>query len=239
MTWSFFSPAGKKVALCALNKKDGSVVWETEIDGNANAYCSPKLFVHKGETLCMVNLNFNLVIFDPATGKVKIKHPLTESRGNHSNEPVYADGQIFYSSGYGEGSVMFRINDEKQQLDTLWQNTGFDSKLSGVLVVDGLIYGTADSKKHWAAIRWNNGKEVFTSRELKPGSFIMADDKFFILTDNGEIALARPTATGMEIISRYSSPAYPAAHAYAFPVIYEGDLFVRINNDIWRYSISM
>lgn len=231
-------PGGPEVSLCALNKHDGSVVWETALDGNANAYCSPKLIEHNGDTLVMVNLDFNLVIFDPNTGNVRMKHPLTEKRGNHSNEPVYKEGQIFYSSGYGEGSVMFQINDEKKRLDTLWQNTNFDSKLSGIQVVDGLIYGTSDQKKHWAAIRWDSGEEVFTTREIKPGSFVMADGKFFIFTEDAEVALAKPTSSGFDIVSRFQSPAHPAVHAYAHPVIWKGDLFVRFNDHIWRYRIA-
>ncbi|MGQ7870753.1 outer membrane protein assembly factor BamB family protein [Sunxiuqinia sp. sy24] len=229
---------GKKVTLVALNKNDGSVVWESSIDRNANAYSTPRLIQHQGENLAMLNLNFNLVLFDPETGHVKIKHPLKEKRGNHSNEPVYKDGQIFYSSGYGEGSVMFKINDQQQSLDTLWQNTTFDSKLSGIQLVDGLIYGTADQKKHWAAIRWDTGETVFTTREIKPGSFVMADGKFYIFTDDGEIVLAQPTTAGFEIKSRFQSPGYPTVHAYAHPVIYKGDLFIRLNDQVWRYTIS-
>ncbi|WP_159517224.1 outer membrane protein assembly factor BamB family protein [Sunxiuqinia indica] len=231
-------PGGSETSLCALNKEDGSVVWETAIDGNTNAYCSSRLIEHNGDTLAMVNLNFNLIIFDPETGEIKIKHPLTEKRGNHANEPVYKDRQIFYSSGYGEGSVMFEINDEKQQLDTLWQNVDFDSKMSGIQVVDGLIYGTADRKKHWAVVDWETGEEVFTTREIKPGSLIMADSKFYIFTENAEVGLAKPKADGLDIISRFQTPAYPAVHGYAHPVIYKGDLFIRFNNDIWRYTIA-
>lgn len=231
-------PGGPNVSLCALNKNDGSVVWETNIDGSANAYSTPKLFKHDGETLCMVNLSFHLVIFEPSTGNVKIKHPLTNSRENHTNEPIYRNGQIFYSSGYGEGSVMFKINDEEMKLDTIWQNTEFDSKLSGIQIVNGLIYGTADKKKEWAVIRWDNGEEVFSTRDMKPGSLISADGKFYIFTDNGEIVLAKPTAKGIDIANRFPCPAYPAASAFSHPVIYKGDLFIRFNDNLWRYKIA-
>lgn len=231
-------PGGKNIALCALNKTDGSVVWEKSLGGNVNAYCSPKIFQHNGDTLCMLEMSESLLIFDPINGDVKINHPLTDSHKNHSNEPVYQDGQLFYSSGYGEGSVMFKINNEELRLDTLWQNPHFDSKLSGIHVVDGIIYGTADRKKHWSGIRWDSGEEVFTSREIKPGSFVMADNKFYIFTDNGEIVLAKPSPEGVVFMNRFESPAFPAKHAYAFPVIYKGDLFIRFNNDVWRYRIA-
>ena len=231
-------PGGPSASLCAINKFDGSVIWEMPVDTNYNAYCTPRLFKYEGDTLCMVSLSSNLVIFDPATGQIKLKHELVDSHHNHANEPVYMDGQIFYSSGYGEGSVMFKINQEENRLDTLWQNTDFDSKLSGIQVVNGLIYGTADRKKHWAAMRWRNGEQIFTTREIKPGSFVMADSKFYIFTEDGQIALAKPTTEGFDIMSKFNSPAYPAKYAFAHPVIYKGDLFIRFNNDIWRYKIA-
>ncbi|WP_321286311.1 PQQ-binding-like beta-propeller repeat protein [uncultured Sunxiuqinia sp.] len=178
------------------------------------------------------------MLFDPATGAIKIKHPLTEKRGNHANEPVYKDGQIFYSSGYGEDSVMFEISDNKQQLDTLWKNADFDSKMTGIHVIDGLIYGTSDRKKHWVVLDWETGKEVFKPREIKSGSLITADSKFYIFTESAEVVLARPTIDGLDVVSRFQTPVYPAMHGYAHPVIYMGDLFIRFNNDIWRYKIA-
>lgn len=66
----------------------------------------------------------------------------------------------------------------------------------------------------------------------------MADGKFFIYTDEAELVLANPTKAGLDIVSRFKTPAHPARHAYTHPVIYQGDLFVRFNNDVWRYRIK-
>ncbi len=230
-------PGGKKVSLCGLDKYTGKTVWETSLPGNKNAYCTPKLIDHNGETLCMLNMSYALLIFEPETGKIRLKHILDNSRENHSNENIYQDGQIFYSSGYGEGSVMYNWNTSENRLDTLWQNTAFDSKLSGIQVVDGLIYGTADNKKHWAVLRWDTGEQLFSTRDIKPGALVMADGKFYIFTDDAEVVLATPHSEGFDIVSRFKTPAHPARHAYSHPVIYKGDLLVRFNNDIWRYRI--
>jgi hypothetical protein len=67
-------------------------------------------------------------------------------------------------------------------------------------------------------------------------SWPMASFNFF--TDTGEIVLAKPTPDGFEIISRFESPGFPTVNAYAHPVIYQGDLFVRINDFVWRYNIA-
>lgn len=231
-------PGGPEVSICALNKADGSMVWEMELDSSANAYCSPKIINHKGHDLCMINMSKHLVLFNPLNGEIKYKHPLNNSRVNHTNENIYFDEKIFYTSGYGEGSVLFKLNDETQGLDTLWQNTSFDSKMSGTIQIDSLVYGTLDKGKQWAAINISNGELAFKSRDLKPGSFVYADGKFFIFTETGEIALAKPIENGMEIISRFPCPIYPTRLAFAHPVIYKGHLYIRLNDRIWKYNIS-
>lgn len=231
-------PGGTEAALCGLNKATGETEWSVKLPGNANAYATPELIEYKGKTACLVNMSHAILIFDPANGEIFVNHYLDNSRENHSNENILMDGKLFYSSGYREGSVMFDIKEETNTLDTLWNNTDFGSKMSGIQVVDGIIYGTDDGKKQWAALRWEDGEIIFTTREIKPGSFVMADGKFYIFTDNGEIVLAKATSEGLDIVSRFKSPAYPAKHAYSFPVIYKGDLFIRFNNDLWRYRIK-
>ncbi|MGQ8337891.1 outer membrane protein assembly factor BamB family protein [Sunxiuqinia sp. A32] len=232
-----YTPGGPDVSMVALDKMNGSVVWEMSMEGGFNAYCSPQLIKHNNQTLAMVNLSNYLVIFDPANGSIKYKHDITNSRNNHSMEPIYIDGKILYSAGYGYGTTLYELNDHAG-MDTIFHNSEFDCKMSGMMRIGDLIYGTADNKKHWAALNWKTGEVVFTSRELKPGSFIMADDKFYIFTEMGEIALAKPNGDGFEVLSKFECPAYPAKYAFAHPVIYQGDLFIRFNDSIWRYKIK-
>lgn len=231
-------PGGPDVSVCALNKNNGEVVWEMELDSSMNAYCSPKIINHNGNDLCMINMSKHMVLFDPQNGEIKYKHPLDHWRVNHTNENLYFDGKIFYTSGYGEGTVLFSINDDEARLDTLWQTDKFDSKMSGTIMLDSLVYGTTDKGKKWAAINAYTGDVVFETRDLKPGSFVFADNKFFIFTDTGELALAKPHSAGFDVISRFPSPNYPTKLAFAHPVIYKGDLFIRVDDNIWRYNVS-
>lgn len=231
------TPGGDGYNSIALNKNNGELVWHTNISGSENAYCSPVLIQYKNQDLVLLNTSNALLLLRPDDGSVYLKHPLTERRGNHPMAPLYKDNQIFYSSGYGEGSVMFKINDVSQSLDTLWQNPAFDCKMSGIILRDGLIYGTADRKKQWMAVDWETGKTVFESREIKPGSFVMADDKFFMFSEAGEVALAIPSEKGFEIKSRFTIPAKNIIYAFAHPIIYNQKLYIRYNEHIWVYDL--
>ncbi|MFC0878681.1 PQQ-binding-like beta-propeller repeat protein [Saccharicrinis sp. FJH2] len=232
------TPGGKDYNVIAVSKKTGKLVWTCPVDNAVNAYCSPVLIRHNNKDLILMNTSNNLLMLNPDDGSVYLKHALTDRRGNHPMAPLYKDDQIFYSSGYGEGSVMFTIDDANRKLDTLWQNPDFDCKLSGMTVVDGTIFGTADRKKQWMGVAWNNGETRFESRDIKPGSFVMADDKFFIFTETGEVALAIPDKNGFTITSRFMIPAQNIIYAFAHPVIDNQKLYIRYNNNIWVHDIS-
>ncbi|MFC2090656.1 hypothetical protein ACFLT1_07730 [Bacteroidota bacterium] len=55
-------------------------------------------------------------------------------------------------------------------------------------------------------VDYDTGETVFTSRDFKPGSFILADNKFYMYSDAGEVALAHPSKKGFEIVSSFHIP---------------------------------
>ena len=104
--------------------------------------------------------------------------------------------------------------------------------------VDGLIYGTSDRKKQWVALDFETGQTIFTSRELKPGSFLMADQKFFIFTETGEVALAKPHKEGFTVISSFDIPVETVQYAFTHPVLYQGILYIRYRDQLWLYDVN-
>ena len=232
------TPGGPDVSIVALNKLNGSVVWEMPLEGGFNTYCSPQLIKHNGKTIAMVNLSTYLTIFNPENGEVIYKHDISNKRNNFSMEPMYIDGKIFHTAGYGIGSTLYSINESTARLDTLYYTPEFDCKMSGLMKVGDLIYGTSDKKKQWTAIKWETGEIVYSSRDIQPGSLIMADGKFYIYSETGELALAKPTDKGFDIISRFSTTPEPVKLAFAHPVIYDGHIYVRFNDVVRKYNIK-
>ncbi len=117
-------------------------------------------------------------------------------------------------------------------------NTDLDCKLSGLIPYQGTVFGTSDKKKHWVGVDLESGETLFTSRDLKPGSFLLADDKFFIFTETGEVALALPGKEGFTVVSRFPIPVQPAQLAFAHPVLHQGILYIRYREHLWLYDVS-
>lgn len=234
----FFTPGGKKNNFIALNKTDGKLIWSLDLDSTVNSFCSPVIINHRGKDLILLNSSNYILLIDPNNGDIIIKHPLTDSHYNHAIAPRYKDGKLFYSSGYDEGAVLFRISEGNSKLDTIYVNRDLDCKLSGMIMFDGTVFGTSDQRKQWVGVDFETGKTLFTSRALKPGSLIQADNKFYLYSDIGEVALAVPSKNGFEIISKFQIPVGKAVYAFSHPVIHKGILFIRYNNDLWLYKVK-
>ena len=141
-------PAGRRTALVALDKSDGSPLWETEKAGGIRAYASPLLIRHNGRDMILANTSDYLFAADPADGRILWKYDvvsgLTGDRGrrNNINTPLYHDGEIFMTSGYDAESIMLSLDATGEKVTLKWHNADMDTHVGGVVLVDGYIYGS-------------------------------------------------------------------------------------------------
>lgn len=234
----YLTPGGPGNNIVAFNKYSGEPVWSIDLENTFNSYCSPVLIKHAGKEMILMNTSIYLLLIEPLSGKILFKTDISNSRSYNAIAPLYHEGKIFYSSGYGVGSTLYMINDEAGTLDTIYSNSDLDCKVSGMILYDGTVFGAADRKKQWVGIDFETGETRYQSRDLKPGSFLQADNKFFIFTDMGEVALVNPHKDGFNIISRFFIPVQPASTAFTHPVLYRGILYIRYLGDIWLYKVK-
>ena len=232
------TPGGPGHNVLALDKMTGELRWALDLDSTKNAYNSPFLIEYQEKDYFILNTTEYLLMVEPGTGEVACKHRITHPRNMHAISPLYQEGKIFTTTGYGVGAVLYEINEEDQRLDTLYFSRDLDCRLSGLLLVDGIVYGTSDRKKHWVGLDFETGQTIFTSRELKPGSFLLADGKFYIFTETGEVALAKPHKEGFTVISTFKIPVNTVQYAFAHPVMYKGILFIRYRDQLWLYDVN-
>ena len=232
------TPGGPGKNVVALDKMTGEEIWSADLDSAVNAYNSPFLIRHGEEDLILLNTTKDLLMIHPESGKIAYRHPIEQSSNNHAISALYSGGRVFFSSGYGQGSALLNPNESSGGMDTIYSNPDLDCKLSGLIPYQGTVYGTSDKKKRWVGVDLESGKTLFTSRELKPGSFLLADHKFFIFTENGEVVLARPGKAGFDVISRFTIPVQPAQLAFAHPVLHRGILYIRYREQLWLYDVS-
>ncbi len=232
------TPGGPGHNVVALDKMTGEHIWSIDLDSAVNAYNSPVLINHRGEDFILLNTTKQMIMIHPESGIIGYRHPIEQSSDMHAIPGLYSRGRIFYSSGYGQGCALLSLNEYTGGMDTVYFNPDLDCRLSGLIPYRGTIYGTSDRKKHWVGVDLESGQTLFTSREVKPGSFLLADNKFFIFTETGEVALAIPGEEGFTVVSRFSIPVQPAQLAFAHPVLYQGILYIRYRENLWLYKVS-
>jgi hypothetical protein len=104
----------------------------------------------------------------------------------------------------------------------------------GVVLRNGLLYGATNIRgTGFACIRWDDGGDVFFDRNIMRGSFDLAVDLFYILTEFGEVVVAKPAETSFDILARLQLPDADGGQAYAHPVVDGDRLYVRIGPTLY------
>jgi hypothetical protein len=122
-------------------------------------------------------------------------------------------------------------------VDQVWKNSDLDSRMGGVVLLNGKIYGLGDKIKGLHCIDWKTGKEIaYDKMNNKFGNIISADGMLYTYDESGEIALIEPTLTGFKKISSFKVPFGSAQH-WAHLVIENGRFYIRHGNSLMVYDL--
>lgn len=147
------------------------------------------------------------------------------------------DHRIFLTAGYGGGSMMMEIKksgdggfEAKPVFDL--DKTIFACEQQTPIFHRGHLFGVlpkdAGELRGQFACLDTAGKLVWTSGKTERfglGPFLMADDKVFILNDNGELTLIRASLTGYEQVAR--ARVLKGHDAWAPMALVDGRLILR------------
>ena len=123
------APCGPNTAVVALNKKTGDLVWKSEPsvseDGKADVagYATATLAEYKGVRMILTMTSDAFIGVDADSGKFLFRFPHETSYKVNATKPVYHDGQVCISSGYGTtGTVMLKLNvdGKKVTVEKVW-----------------------------------------------------------------------------------------------------------------------
>jgi outer membrane protein assembly factor BamB len=194
-------------SLMAFDLQTGNVVWK-----NLNytpAPASPILINVGGQEQLVYFSTNELVGCDPNNGAYLWHHPHKTQYGLNISTPVWGpDNIIFMSSGYGTGSRAIQLARSGNQTTAkqLWANNRVRVH-QGTVVRDGdLAYGSSGDfgPAFFTAINVKTGAIGWQERGLSKASFVYAEGKLIILDEDGTLALAKPSASGLNILTKAS-----------------------------------
>jgi outer membrane protein assembly factor BamB len=248
----FYSPAGPKTTMVALNKKTGETIWMSESLNDISAYVSPLLIRYGNKKIVVNVLNDHLVGVDADNGKILWKFnygALSPEEGlkiwpgaPHTNTitPLFNEGMLYITGGYNHVGVMFRLSEDASSISMMWTDTTLDCHHGGVVLIDGNIYGSNwfdNARGNWCCIDWKTGKMNYSQNWFTKGSVIFADGMLYCYEEkNGNVGLVKPDPRKFEVISSFKVPKGNGP-CWAHPSIYSGVLFLRHGDVLMAYDI--
>lgn len=233
----FCTAGGIKNNVIALNKNTGKLIWSSAGNSETSAYNSPLLIKLPARKILVTMTEKSILGIDAETGKKLWNFEQVNQYAVHANTPLYSNGYLYCVSGYGTGGVMLKLSADGSSVEKAWKNAAIDSRMGGMVLLNGKIYGFGDKTKGLHCLDWKTGKELaYDKMNGRMGSIIAAEGLLYTYDESGEVALIEPTLTGFKKISGFKIPFGSAQH-WAHPVIENGRLYIRHGNSLMVYDI--
>ncbi len=233
------SPGGPKTAVVALDKQTGETVWQSATaEGDMAGYCSPTLVEYQGLRMIFVMTGRALIGVDADNGSLLFRFPHKTQYDVNVEKPIFRDGMLYVTSGYGTGSVMLKltVDGKKVQVEEAWRNKRLDNHHGGVLLLGDYIYGTGMRGK-WVCLDWNTGQLKLEARALGKGSLTCAEGLIYLFTEKRRVGLVKPNPNEYEELSRFEIPKGGEGASWAHPVVCGGRLYLRHGDQLFAYDV--
>ena len=233
----YCTPGGKDASIVALDRNTGKMIWKSKGNGNKSAYCSPLIIKLQKRKIIVTMMEKAVCAFDAATGQQLWDFEHINDTGVHPNIPVYINGSLYCTSGYGKGGEMLKLAEDGSSVREVWRTTDLDSRTGGVVVLNGRIYGSGDKNRKMFCLDWQTGKQIYATRDMAPANIIADDGLLYIYSESGKAFLTEPGADGFRIISSFSVPYGTGPH-WAHLVIKDKKLYLRHGTSLMVYDIA-
>jgi len=234
------TPGGEEHNVVALNRFTGETIWTSAGNGEPSAYCSPVLVEHNDTRLVVTITARSIIGLDAGTGEMYWRVEQMQRNKIHANSPVYSGGIIYCSSNLApesSGIVALKLSEDGKSVEQKWRNESFHNLMGGIVVIDGVIYGSAYRKNEWSAIDASTGEQTIVSEDFGDGVIIYADGLFYLYSSFGEVALVNMDRNRFEIKGRFEVPLGTNQH-WAHPVIKDKRMYIRHGDALMVYDIS-
>jgi outer membrane protein assembly factor BamB len=233
----YCSPGGKTQNIVALNRLNGNIIWSSPGVGDAAAYCTPLLVELGNRKLLVTMMASHIIGIDASNGKLLWSFEQPNQWSVHANTPIFTDNSLICTSGYGHGTVRLNLNADGSEITKAWFNEKMNSRMGGVVLLDGYLYSSGDKNREWRCIDVKTGEEKWASSQIGNGVIISADGLLFLYSEKGEIALVEANPTAFKLMG-YAKVEKGSAQHWAHPVINNGILYVRHGDALIAYKIK-
>ena len=236
-------PGGAQGAIVALDKKTGKAIWQSKDLKDGAQYSSVIVADVKGKRQYIQLFMKTLAGVDAETGDVlwTSKWP---GRTAVIPTPIYSDGHVYISSGYGVGSKLVDITGGEAK--DVWSNKVMKNHHGGVIKVGDHLYGFSDGPG-LVCQDFKTGEQVWNERgEGKSKGAVHYVDGMLVCIDEseGSCFLAKASPDGFEELGRFPMPSKTklrdgnGGKVWTHPVVVNGKLYLRDQDLVFCFDVQ-
>lgn len=222
----------------ALDAATGRTVWQAQ--DFQNGYSSPILIDLDGRPEVVVFTYGEIAGLNPDSGALEWSRPHVSDQGVNVATPIWGDDHLlFISSAYGGGSRVLKLarKPDGVAVEEVWANQRVRIHFGNAVRLGGRIYGSNGDmgSAPFAAVDVATGETLWRDRSVTRSTLIGVGSDLVILDEDGNLALATPTATGLELRGKVS---LLGERSWTAPTLSGTTLFVRDRHQILALALG-
>ena len=247
------TPGGKEAMVVALDKKTGREIWRAEVpddlggSGKDGAGYSTVVLSEGGGVRQYVQLTGRgLIGVRASDGKFLWNYNRVANSTANIPTPLVTGDHVFASTGYGTGSALVKLSKsgtgvEAEEIYFLEADT-LQNHHGGMIRIGKHIYtGHKHNNGFPICVDITTGDVIWGGDERGPGSgsaaITSADGHLIYRYQDGTVALIEATPEEYRLKASFK-PAFQEDKSWAHPVIANGRLFLREQDQLMCYDLS-
>lgn len=241
------TPGGSGGTMIALNKANGAEVWRSKELTGAAAHSSPIAATVGGVKHYIQQYDKGVAGVRASDGKLLWDVPIAAYKTAVIPSPVYRDGMVYVTSGYGAGCNTVKLAKEGDGIKAtpVYANRNMVNQHGGVVLVGDHIYGFTDGRG-MTCQNFATGEVTWMERkpELVKGAVTAVGDRLIVQNErNGLLAVLAASPEGWKEFGRMDFPERTKTSTidnmvWAHPVVAHGKLYVRDHDLLFCYDLK-
>ncbi|HIF01388.1 MAG TPA: alcohol dehydrogenase [Fuerstia sp.] len=220
--------------LVAYDKLTGDLHWRSE--EHRAGYGSVRAFSHN-ERLLLASLDCDgLRISKASDGSLVAFQEWKSPFGTNSTTPIVVDDMIYISSGYNVGCGLFRLTADgasadatELQLQEVYVSKRMRNHFNNSILFEGNLYGMDGNSNLGRVVTltcmdFRTGEVRWKERGLGCGSLMVADGKLIILSEDGQLVVAKASPDSYQELARSE---LLSGRCWTVPLLLNGRVFGR------------
>ena len=214
--------AGRVVS---YDKLTGRKNWQTK--RHAAGYGTPALLESGGQPLLATLDCDGLRIVRSSDGKEVDFQSWESPFLTNSTTPIVQGDKVFISTGYNVGCALFRFSGSS--LELVYSNREMRNHFNNCILLDGHLYGFDGNSNlgrvvQLTCMNFATGEVLWKKRGLGCGSLMVANGKLVLLSDKGDLVVAKATPKSYQELCR---SRFLSGRCWTMPVLLNGFVYGR------------